>query len=458
VAHYVVGGWKVATTINMVIIFLIFGVTLDARELSEAARAGKALTLGASSILFLTPLTALIASRLPFQPREFALGLAVMACAPTSLSSGVTLVAQGYGSGALALLLTVSTNVLGIATSPLMVQLALAGLPFPSVVGVEGAEEGTAEGGVVAATSAGTTPPPPPHLAPSSASSHHQPQPQHGHHQQSNGGGGGGAHVDAADLLVKLGTSILAPLVLGKLLRETLPPYFRRTLVPKSKPFLYLTNNLQISMIVWQKISAARPVLVEQELGAVALAVLAAVGWHFLLLACNILACRAARLPEAERKAVVVMASQKNLPTAAAIISYFDPRTVGNSGLMTVPCVAWYVSQLFVDAYLANVWAGKFESRKALEREYAAELAAVGVVVGGGGVVATASARLLPAGAVDSAAAGPAGPTLRRRSSATGEGRSPWQQTQTQQMQQQKRPAPRAADGGGGGDDPGSVL
>ena len=146
------------------------------------------------------------------------------------------------------------------------------------------------------------------------------------------------------------------------------------------------------------------------------------------------------------------------MSAAAAIISYFDPRTVGNSGLMTVPCVAWYVSQLFVDAYLANVWAGKFESRKALEREYAAELAAVGVGVGGGGLVATASARLLPAGAVDSAAAGPAGPTLRRRSSATGEGRSPWQQTQTQQMQQQKRPAPRAADGGGGGDDPGSVL
>jgi hypothetical protein len=191
VAHYTVNGWKVATTINMSIIFFIFGVTLDARELSEAARAARALSLGVASILFLTPLTGLLAARLPFNPKEFALGLAVMSCAPTSLSSGVTLVGQGYGSGALALLLTVSTNVLGIATSPLMVKLALKG-------------------------------------AISSAS------------------GGGGARVDSGDLLVKLGTSILAPLVFGKALREGLPAPFRRVWVPKCKPGLYLTNNLQV--------------------------------------------------------------------------------------------------------------------------------------------------------------------------------------------------------------------
>ena len=89
-----VNGWKVATTVNMSVIFLIFGVTLDSSELFEALKAWKALAFGLVSMLFLTPLLGFAAAALPFEPREFALGLAVMACVPSSLSSGVTLVIQ----------------------------------------------------------------------------------------------------------------------------------------------------------------------------------------------------------------------------------------------------------------------------------------------------------------------------------------------------------------------------
>lgn len=56
---------------------------------------------GLLSILFLTPLWGFLALAIPFYPPEFALGLAVMACVPTSLSSGVTLVrASGPGHSA----------------------------------------------------------------------------------------------------------------------------------------------------------------------------------------------------------------------------------------------------------------------------------------------------------------------------------------------------------------------
>lgn len=78
------------------------------------------------------------------------------------------------------------------------------------------------------------------------------------------------AHVDSGDLLVKLGVSILMPVLVGKATRELIKPI--RDNVAKYKVPLYLINNLQITMIVWQKLSSARSVLVEQDLGDVLLA------------------------------------------------------------------------------------------------------------------------------------------------------------------------------------------
>jgi sodium/bile acid cotransporter 7 len=176
-------GWKIVTTTNMAIIFFIFGLTTDTSELVMAVKAGKSLVFGLLSILFISPLLGFICMLIPFKPYEFALGLAVMACVPTSLSSGVTLVIGAYGNGALALLFTVSANILGIITSPLMVKLVLGSVTD--------------------------------------------------------------AHVDTADLLVKLGVSILMPVLVGKGLREAVKPL--RDNIYKFKAPLYLMNNLQVS-------------------------------------------------------------------------------------------------------------------------------------------------------------------------------------------------------------------
>jgi sodium/bile acid cotransporter 7 len=203
-----VNGWKVITTCNMAIIFFIFGVTLDTSELLQALKAWKAIIYGLVFILLWSPLVGFICMLMPFKPYEFALGLAVMACVPTSLSSGVTLVIGSYGNGALALLFTVSSNILGIITAPVAVKVVL--------------------------------------------------------------GSRTDAKVNSLDLLVKLGVSILMPLVVGKTLRELVKPV--RDHIHKYKVPLYLINNLQITLIVWQKLSSARSVLVEQEAGDVVLA------------------------------------------------------------------------------------------------------------------------------------------------------------------------------------------
>lgn len=74
----------------------------------------------------------------------------------------MTLVIQGYGNGALGLLFTVAGNVTGIVTSPLMVKAVLGSLI--------------------------------------------------------------NAKIDSVDLLVKLGVSILMPLLVGKAVREAIGP------------------------------------------------------------------------------------------------------------------------------------------------------------------------------------------------------------------------------------------
>jgi sodium/bile acid cotransporter 7 len=104
---------------------------------------------------------------------------------------------------------------------------------------------------------------------------------------------------------------------------------------------------------------------------------LAAIVEHLIFLTFNIVVSWLLRFPEQERKAIIIMCSQKNLPTAATIISYFDPNSVGNLGLITVPCIVFYIMQLFIDSFIANTWASKYERLSQVEAQYKAELSAL---------------------------------------------------------------------------------
>jgi hypothetical protein len=59
-------------------------------------------------------------------------------------------------------------------------------------------------------------------------------------------------------------------------------------------------------------------VLVEQDTGDVLLAGLAAILLHFIFLTFHVIATWLARCPEPERKAIIIMASQKNLWVAGS--------------------------------------------------------------------------------------------------------------------------------------------
>ena len=110
------------------LIFICSGLTLRTDEIQAALSNWTATVWGSVSILFLTPLIGtLIAFQLPLD-RSFQLGLALFCCMPTTLSSGLALTAQARGNVALALLLTVLTNTVGIFTVPFVLALLLASL------------------------------------------------------------------------------------------------------------------------------------------------------------------------------------------------------------------------------------------------------------------------------------------------------------------------------------------
>lgn len=113
--HLHAGTWKVFSTLHIAIIFFCFGITLETSSLKSAFKSYQVLIMGFLMILVVTALTGFIPLGLGFNPEAFGIGLAVFAACPTSLSQGVTVVIQGYGNAALALLLVVLTNLVSSA-------------------------------------------------------------------------------------------------------------------------------------------------------------------------------------------------------------------------------------------------------------------------------------------------------------------------------------------------------
>lgn len=83
----------------------------------------------------------------------------------------------------------------------------------------------------------------------------------------------------------------------------------------------------------------------------------------------------------------------------AVIISYFDPASVGNLGLMTIPCIVFYIMQLFIDSFIANTWASKYERFAAVEASYNEQMQQLESSSGGADQVSSKVVAKLAAGA-----------------------------------------------------------
>ena len=96
-----IGNYGVFQTLFVFVIFIITGLTLKTDDIKKALKAWQATLFGVTSILFITPLLALVPQHLPFLPTEFQIGFLLFCTMPTTINSGVALANAAKGNFAL---------------------------------------------------------------------------------------------------------------------------------------------------------------------------------------------------------------------------------------------------------------------------------------------------------------------------------------------------------------------
>ena len=257
-------------------VFLIFlsGLKLKTDDIKKAIHEWKGAAYGCFMILILTPLLGVLMVEIPFVVRELSYGLGVFVLS-TTLSSGVILTGQTNGNVALGLLLTVSTNLLGIISMPLMLLLTF-----------------------------------------------------------SNSGESASVVIDVGVLLYKLCLYIAFPLLVGKVIQT----YSQRVreIVKKRKITMKLLSSFLLVMVPWMKVSTSVEKMNKVDFASIVACFGIGTGIHLLYLSINLLGTKALNLDVPERKAVVILASQKTLPVSVTIIDFL-PDAMGSKGVMVLP-------------------------------------------------------------------------------------------------------------------------
>ena len=293
-----VAGWPFVSTALVVIMFIINGVCLNSDEAKQAIGAWKVLLYSIPMILCVTPAIAWTILRVPGMigmEQSLLTGFVIFNAMPTTLSSGVTLVRQAKGNAALALVMTVCTNVLGVFVAPFSLSLLL------STSGVQ---------------------------------------------------------LEPSALLLKLCVTIITPLLLGKGARELIPGM--PDIVKQHKQALGLSQQSCVVLIAFMKLSASSAQILETSGSHLLMVLLTSAVIHATYLALNWASAALLRLPEAERKPLILLCSQKTFPVAMAVISFIDPAAVSSLGLVVIPCLVSHFVQLFCDAVIATRWANQY--------------------------------------------------------------------------------------------------
>lgn len=274
-------------------VFFVAGLGMDPAAVARAARSTRDVVCGLASILVLSPLLAgPIAARLPLSPPDLAVGLAVFMCVPTTLSSGVALTAAAGGDAALALVLTLASNVLGVVTTPLAVAAVL--------------------------------------------------------------GGGVAGGLDPGPLLKTLASAVAAPLAVSAALRASVPGL--ASWANAHKKLLGRISAILLAAVPWMQVSRAVGAGVPLPPAQLAAAAAAGVALHCLLLVLNYVAFSLLRPgPDAAgaRCALVVCASQKTLPVAVTVLA--SAAGGASAGVAAAPIVAVHLAQIVIDGVVAQV-------------------------------------------------------------------------------------------------------
>ncbi|KAF8020335.1 hypothetical protein BT93_G0900 [Corymbia citriodora subsp. variegata] len=293
-------------------IFFISGLKLQDREIGAAAQAWPLGLYGLASILLISPFLSKLILPFQFTPQEFVTGLAIFTCMPTTLSSGVALTQLAGGNSTLALVLTVMSNLLGTVAVPFWVSKFFAA--------------------------------------------------------------GFGVSIPTEKLFWSLMCTLLAPLVLGKVVRYS----FRglATFADQNKRVLTMTSTVLLSLTPWMQVSKSRDLLLMVKplvfLKAIGLGIVV----HLLFLGFNAVALKifsaasglrmSSLVNKKNARALMIVCSQKALLIVVAVVEQLNG-ALGEPGLLVLPCVAAHITQIVIDSLVANFWLKKDRAYKKVE-------------------------------------------------------------------------------------------
>lgn len=288
-------------TFSTIGIFIVSGILLQRGEAVAALRSPLALAYGIAAILFITPLFALpLLHFIPFQPQEIGLGLAVFCCVPTTLSTCVTLTNACKGNAAIALLLVVITNIVGVFSIPAMLSLLLG-----SGVGISAAFEPLV-------------------------------------------------------LFTNLVKTVLVPLLFGIALQICVPGMQEWRV--KNRTFLSYVSTFFLCMVPWMQLSVASSSNLPLTPATLIVAALAGAILHVLFLIMNMATTSFLTFSTqkkqdiALRKAVILCTSEKTLPVAVAVLNQLSSVTGAGIGFAVVSCVLAHIVQIAIDSAMVGQW------------------------------------------------------------------------------------------------------
>ncbi|XP_050280669.1 probable sodium/metabolite cotransporter BASS4, chloroplastic isoform X2 [Quercus robur] len=287
--------------------FLPIGLKLKGGEFRAVSEAWPAGIFGLASILLLSPFFSSLISQVNLAPREFVTGLAIFSCMPTTLSSGVALTQLVDGNSALALALTVMSNLLGILTVPFWISKF-----FTDDFGVA---------------------------------------------------------IPTRELFWSLILTLLIPLILGKVVRNMLKGL--ATFIDQNQRIFSMLSTILLSLTPWMQVSKSRPLLLMVKPQVFILAIGMGILVHLTLLGFNTVAIKSMSSgfcgsksvfsKKENFRALLIVCSQKALLIVVAVVEQLGG-ALGESGLLVLPCVAAHINQVIIDSLLVNFWLQKDRS------------------------------------------------------------------------------------------------
>ncbi|XP_010686026.2 probable sodium/metabolite cotransporter BASS4, chloroplastic isoform X2 [Beta vulgaris subsp. vulgaris] len=285
-------------------LFFLSGLKSQDGDVKEVVEAWPAVLYGLASILLVCPIFSKLILKIRMVPQEFITGLAIFSCMPTTLNGGVALTQLVGGNSALALALTVISVLIGILTVPLWITKFVAD--------------------------------------------------------------GFGVTIPTWPLFQSLVLTLIVPLILGKVLRNSFPGM--SSYVERNERWFSVTTSILLGIFPWMQVSKSRQLLlmVKPEVFVCAVAIGILVHLSFLVFNATLVrglsvgssSWKSVFEKQENRRALMLVCSQRSLLIATAVVEQLGG-VLGESGLLLLPCVAADVNQIVFDSLLVNFWLRK---------------------------------------------------------------------------------------------------